>query len=105
MVYPLGKPNTLASPALRTWALSWNAASRCFVMMANQQRVNGTGMNTGSSSERASGMILALSIVGCPMMKLKKYLTADGYEIVGFTILAWLSLFALYALGHVFRLW
>jgi len=40
-----------------------------------------------------------------PMMKLKKFLTADGFEIVWFTILAWLSLFALYVLGRVFRLW
>jgi hypothetical protein len=62
---------------------------------------------TGTSSERPSGKDHSgWPFDGLvPMMKLKKFLTADGYEIVGFTILAWLSLFALYALGHVFRLW
>jgi hypothetical protein len=36
-------------------AFSWNVPGRLRVIRPNQQRVNGTGMNAGSSSERPSG--------------------------------------------------
>jgi hypothetical protein len=36
-------------------AFSWNDPGRLRVIRPNQQRVNGTGINAGSSSERPSG--------------------------------------------------
>jgi hypothetical protein len=88
-------------------AFSWNDPGRLRVIRPNQQRVNGTGINAGSSSERPSGHAPGWPFRFASMRKTKwkKLLGGDGVEIVVFTISASVVLGVVYILGFVFRLW